>query len=292
MPMEIKDMRLIPIADFLQRLGHSPVKRKANELWYPAPYRKETEPSFRVNTDRNVWFDFGLGKGGDIFTLAGELISSNDFLEQARFISEAAHIPFQMMERTDIPKRKPEPTFENVKIAPLGYASLKAYLSERGIPSEIASRHCHQVDYTLHDKSYFAIGFENVAGGYELRNRFFKGCISPKEVSVIRNGSQSCNVYEGFMDFLSALALGIGNSNDHLVLNSVSNVEKAVRHLNGYGQINCYMDNDDAGRRTLEVLRSHYKDKVADCSQFYGKAKDLNEHLQQSKKNKVRIRLK
>ena len=95
------------------------------------------------------------------------------------------------------------------------------------------------------------MAFGNERGGYEIRNPFFKGCVPPKDVTLLSVGSASCNVYEGFMDYLSARALGIGGKEDHLVLNSVSNVARAYRHLDGYGRIKCYLDNDEAGRRTL-----------------------------------------
>ena len=74
--------------------------------------------------------------------------------------------------------------------------------------------------------------------------------------------------------------LGIGGKEDHLVLNSVSNVARAYRHLDGYGQIKCYLDNDEAGRRTLGVLLARYGGRVSDCSGIYDGCKDLNEHLQ------------
>lgn len=88
--MDIERIRGLPIEDFLARLGHHPAMRKRNDLWYNAPYREEKTPSFKVNTDRNIWFDFGAGRGGDIFTLAGELIRSTDFLTQAKYISDTA----------------------------------------------------------------------------------------------------------------------------------------------------------------------------------------------------------
>ncbi len=88
--MNIEVIRTIPLADFLARLGHEPVRRSGNELWYLAPYRGERTPSFRVNVSKQLWYDFGLGKGGDIFTLAGEFLQSDDFMKQAKFIAEAA----------------------------------------------------------------------------------------------------------------------------------------------------------------------------------------------------------
>ena len=93
--------------------------------------------------------------------------------------------------------------------------------------------------YTTHGKRYFAVAFGNERGGYEIRNPFFKGCVPPKDVTLLSVGSATCNVYEGFMDYLSARALGIGGGEDHLVLNSVSNVARAYRHLDGYGKVQC-----------------------------------------------------
>ena len=56
----------IQTADFLYSLGHSPVKQQGINLWYKSPLREETEPSFKVNIERNQWYDFAIGKGGNI----------------------------------------------------------------------------------------------------------------------------------------------------------------------------------------------------------------------------------
>ena len=283
--MDIAEMRRIPIADFLARLGHGPVRRGGNELWYSAPYRTERTPSFRVNTDKNVWYDFGLGKGGDIFNLAGEFIHSKDFMAQARFISETARVPMLEVDVGTCRKKTLEPSFEDVKVMPLRYVALKKYLEERGIPPDMASRYCSQLNYHVHKKEYFAVGFPNVAGGYELRSGLFKGCVPPKDVSLVRTGespSGGCNVFEGFMDFLSAVALKWTEDEDSLVLNSVANVARSYKYLDGYGKIRCYLDRDEAGRRALESLRSRYGDRITDRSNLYDGCKDLNEYLQQS----------
>ena len=283
--MDIAEMRRIPIADFLARLGYGPVRRGGNELWYSAPYRTERTPSFRVNTDKNVWYDFGLGKGGDIFNLAGEFIHGKDFMAQARFISETTCVPILEADAGTCRKKTLEPSFEDVKVMPLRYVALKRYLEERGIPPDMASRYCSQLNYHVHKKEYFAIGFPNVAGGYELRSGLFKGCVPPKDVSLVRTSespSDGCNVFEGFMDFLSAVALKWTEDEDSLVLNSVANVARSYNYLDGYGKIRCYLDRDEAGRRALESLRSRYGDRITDRSNLYDGCKDLNEYLQRS----------
>ena len=291
---DIENMRRIPLADFLARLGHEPVRRSGNELWYRAPYRNERTPSFRVNMAKQLWFDFGLGNGGDIFTLAGEFLGSGDFMAQARFIAETARMPFVAAEKPLYLPEPSEPAFEGVEAVPLLRSPLTDYLAERGIPYVIASRHCCRLNYGVRGKRYFAIGFPNVAGGFEIRSRFFKGCVPPKDVSLVKaEGSPSdvCSVFEGFMDFLSAATLGL-ETGDCLVLNSVSNVEKAMRYLDGYGHIDCYLDRDEAGRRTLEMLKGHYEERVCDRSALYDGCKDLNEYLQLTAKKEMNNNLK
>ena len=93
--MDIEAMKRFPIEDFLARLGHHPVQRRANAVWYRSPYREEKTPSFKVNPEKNLWFDFGEGKGGNIFALAGEFIKTGDFLTQARYVAEVAGMPAQ-----------------------------------------------------------------------------------------------------------------------------------------------------------------------------------------------------
>ena len=284
--MSIEEIRDMPLTDFLHRLGLKSMKKRGNEVWFHAPYRSDRTPSFCVNTEKNIWNDFGAGMGGDIFTLAGQMINSNDFMAQARYIGEVTNNP---VERSAPPKYEPEPAvqqFTDVEVKPLSHPALLRYLRERGIPLGIATANCVEIHYRLHDKQYFAVGFPNADGGYEIRNKFFKGSISPKAVSLIRNGSTTVNVYEGFVDFLSGLMLGYGRTEDNLVLNSVANKGKAYRHLDGYETIKCWLDNDKAGQQCLEALQKRYGDKVKDFSVVFRPCKDVNDFLQEQLKNK------
>ena len=282
--MDIDAIKGISLVDFLHHLGYEPTGRDSKGLWFYAPYRNERKPSFHVNPRKNVWFDFGSGDGGDIFTLAGELCDSTDFIRQAEYIAEKMQMPIAK-------PYKPEPfieqpTFEDVKISKLVSPALLSYLVNRGIPADIAQRYCVQVDYKLHGKNYYAIGFENSAHGYELRNAFFKGSYPPKHITHIANSNARCNVFEGFIDFLSAERLGLNDGNDSVVLNSVANVGKAIPTLAKYPLILCYLDNDTAGRAAVARLRREFGDRVSDKSALYPDHKDLNDYLQSLKPKK------
>lgn len=276
--MDIDAIKGISLVDFLHRLGYDPTGRDSKGLWFYAPYRNERKTSFHVNPRKNVWFDFGTGEGGDIFTLAGVLSGKTDFVEQARYIAEKMDMPVAEPYKP-VPFME-EPTFENLEISRLESPALLRYLDERGILKEIAQRYCVQVDYELHGKRYYAIGFENEAHGFELRNAFFKGSYPPKSITRIVNGNPRCNVFEGFIDFLSAERLGFNDGNDSVVLNSVANISKAIPTLCGYSLILCYLDNDEAGRNALARLQREFGDRVADKSALYPNHKDLNDYLQ------------
>ena len=287
--MDIQTAKQISIAEYLHSLGYSPVRRQGGNLWYKSPLREETEASFKVNTERNLWYDFATGKGGNIIALAEELYASD-------------HVPYLLeMIARQAPHVRPvsfsfggqtlsQPSFRQLEIMPLSSPALFSYLRERGINTELAKRECREVHYLTDGKPYFAVGFSNRSGGYEIRNKFFKGCIAPKDITHIRQTEpgETCCLFEGFMDYLSFLTLRQArhpdcpalDGQDCIVLNSVSNVEKAMRYLGGYGRIDCYLDRDESGRRTLETLKGHYGERVCDRSALYDGCKDLNEYLQ------------
>lgn len=139
-------------------------------------------------------------------------------------------------------------------------------------------------------KPYFAIGFPNVAGGFEVRNRFFKGCVAPKDISHIRQQGEArekCLVFEGMMDYLSFLTLRKRNCSnlpdldrqDYVILNSTANVSKAIDVLHGYGRIHCMLDNDEAGRKAYRELERKFAGRIRDFSDNYKGHKDLNDYL-------------
>lgn len=286
--MTTQEAKKIRIADYLQSLGCSPAKQQGKSLWYKSPFREETEASFKVNTDRNLWFDYGLGRGGNIITLAQELYGS-DYVPYLldRIAEQAPHIrPVSFSFR-----RQPyEPSFQHLEVRELSHPALLRYLQERGINTALAKPECKELHFINNGKPYFAIGFPNVAGGYEVRNRFFKGCIAPKDISHIRQRGErreKCLVFEGMTDYLSFLTLRMKNCptmpdldrQDYVVLNSVSNVSKAIDTLHGYERIHCLLDNDEAGIRAYQELRKEFSGRLRDFSDNYRGYKDLNDYL-------------
>ena len=286
--MNIEDVKQIPIADYLHSLGYSPVKQQGNGLWYKSPLREEHEPSFKVNTDRNLWYDFGAGKGGNIIALAKELYCSDSLPYLLNRIAEQT--PHVRPVSFSFPQRRTEPSFQHLEVRDLTHPALLRYLEGRGINIELAKRECKELHFTNNGRPFFAIGFPNMAGGYEVRNSFFKGCIAPKDITHIRQQGEpreKCLVFEGFMDYLSFLTLRMKNCptmpdldrQDYVILNSVSNVSKAIDVLHGYERIHCLLDNDEAGRKAYWELAGEFAGRIRDFSPNYNGYKDLNDYL-------------
>ena len=279
----IKEIKSIPLAAFLSRLGHEPAARKGTRRWYKSPLRQEQKPSFKVETTLNCWYDFGLGRGGNIIDLAAELYQSTDLRYLMRCIANNYPVPSVQTVASSFPQRHSAPGMERFEVVPLEHRALVAYLQERGIPAHIATANCKEAHYSVSGKPYFAVAFENVNGDWELRNRYFKGCRGRKDISYLpwsRDGpSTECAVFEGLIDYLSAIALGIISGADAIILNSVVNVNKAVPYFKGYTTINCFLDNDNAGQTALAELTAIYGSTVFDRSTLYSEFNDLNDFL-------------
>lgn len=182
----IKEIKSIPLAAFLSRLGHEPAARKGARLWYKSPLRQEQTPSFKVDTALNCWYDFGIGKGGNIIDLAAELYQSTDLRYLMRYIANSYPVPSVQTVASSFAPRHSAPSVERFEVVPLEHRALVAYLQERGIPAHIATAKCKEAHYSVNGKPYFAVAFENVSGGWELRNRYFKGCRDARTSPICR----------------------------------------------------------------------------------------------------------
>ena len=156
--MTTEEAKKIRIADYLHSLGYSPVKQQGVNLWYKSPFREENEPSFKVNTEREQWFDFGLGKGGNIIALAAHLYATESVPYILKRIEEQTpHVrpvsfSFHRQSAT-------EPSFQQLDIVQLSSPALLSYLQERGINTALAKKECREAHFTNNGKRYFAIAF-------------------------------------------------------------------------------------------------------------------------------------
>lgn len=274
----IQQIKQISIRAYLAEQGLHPVKDNPRYGLYLSPLREEHSPSFKVDYMRNLWYDFGLGTGGSIIDLIMRL-EQCDAGEAMRQLERHIDGPsvFSFIGKNPAPQRPPSIIIDRVR--PLENPALLDYLMERGIDLDTARLHCSEVHYYVVDKSYFAVGFRNDARGWELRNRYFKGC-SSKAPTTRHCDYTTCLVFEGFMDYLSFLTFKHNPNPPHdtVVLNSVTNLAKAIPFIASHERVYAYLDNDEAGRKATAELKAACRN-LSDQSIHYRLHNDLNDYL-------------
>ena len=277
--LSISEVKEKDMVDYLSSLGHEPTKIRNNDYWYLSPLRKEKTPSFKVNRDLNRWYDHGLGRGGNLvdFGIEYHHCTVEELLDKLSG-------DFSFQKPLTLRLKSMHELVPMIKILgdfALTSNALFRYLEQRCIAIEIAEKYCVEVRFELNDNTYYDIGFKNDSGGFEIRNPYFKGSSSPKDITTFKNGSDEAIVFEGFTDFLSFKAIHKNlpeKSQDFVVLNSVSFFERARLFMEQHLSIRLYLDRDTTGqncsRRALSM-----SSKYTDESHFYKNQKDLNDWL-------------
>ncbi|QUB60255.1 toprim domain-containing protein [Prevotella melaninogenica] len=288
--MKEEDLSLIkryPIVEYLERRGIKPVRRTAAYTLYCSPLREETHPSFKVDTEKNLWIDYAEGRGGSIIDLCMRM--------EGCTLSEAIHRLGQNASDNgtssflnDFVPNNSQPVMavngarRLIEISDTLPPHFQEYLTKvRCINLEKAMPFLKCISYEIRGRRYQAIGFANLSGGYELRDdKTFKGTIAPKDITpIFTDRAESVCIFEGFMDFLSFLSMKEEITNHCLVMNSVSNVARTIRYLNDrhLTHIRAFLDNDEAGRRTVQdFIKAGFH--VEDMNIHYKDFKDLNEY--------------
>lgn len=275
--------RNICIIKTLAKLRHFPTKESEKEAWYLSVLRSETQASFKVSKQINRWYDHGVGLGGNVIDLVILIVKCN-VQEALEFLANENPI-FSFQQQTlfsNLPKegQEAENKITILKTKKIEHPALIQYLHCRKISLEIAWHYCSEVWYQYKEKTFFAIGLKNSLGGWELRNKFYKNCSSPKSYTYLEKGKNQLLIMEGMFDLLSLEVFDkeLTHSSDILVLNSVAFLNDITQLLPNYSKVSLFLDNDAMGNKTTAYLVKHHNN-VVDQSNVYINFKDLNEKL-------------
>lgn len=141
--MDIQHIKQIPITDYLQQQCYTPTRVQGIHYWYCSPLRNEGTPSFKVNTERNQWYDFGTGEHGDIIDLVYILqhCTMNEAIELLTSSKQIVQQDFSFGGERKASKHK----LEIISVQSLTNPYLLRYIAERGIPLSIANRFCSEI---------------------------------------------------------------------------------------------------------------------------------------------------
>ncbi|WP_028899681.1 toprim domain-containing protein [Prevotella sp. HJM029] len=283
---DLSRIKRYPIVEYLERKGIKLVRKTPTYAIYRSPLREETQPSFKVDTEKNLWIDYGEGRGGSIIDLCMRMEGCT-LSEAIRRLGQNAPVNDTYSFLNDFVPNNSQPMMaingarRLIEISDTLPPYFQEYLmKERCIDLEKATPFLKCISYEVRGRHYQAIGFANLSGGYELRDdKTFKGTIAPKDITpIFTDRAEPVCIFEGFMDFLSFLSMKEEITNHCLVMNSVSNVARTIRYLNDrhLTHIRAFLDNDEAGRRAVQdFIKTGFH--VEDMNIHYKDFKDLND---------------
>lgn len=285
------------IPALLAAIGMRPLRSDSNGTYYRSPWSQsgDQNPSLQVSPDGRRFHDWSTGLMGDIIDMAKHLMGAQSVSEALAYIESVADchnlLRVNGSERKIAGKKKKEPGIIIENVSAIQSKLLMGYAWGRGIHRNVLMEYCKEVNYHLAgrpDKHYYAIGWPNDSGGYELRNAYVKQAVAPKDITTI-GYLADCPVIvcEGFFDFLSLVMLGLydPHKNDAIILNSTALLPKAITALHSYSpsKVICVLDHDTAGREATQRIMAAFPQQAMDFSSFYKQTNDLNDYLKKKK---------
>lgn len=279
--MNAQQAKKISLISILDQLKTKKYKDTGRDIWYYSPFRNEKTASFKVDIQKNIYYDFGEGKGGNVIDF---IISYNncDFQEALRLMRDRYFFSFHQQPLRKASERKKE-DWRIREIKPVQHPALVNYIKKRRVFEQ--RQFLKEIHYTVNDKSYFGLGFENDSGGWEVRNKYAKVCLGKKDLTPIQKGSDTLCIFEGFFDFLSFLSISESlesKPSDYIILNSVAMVNRIESSIKEYKKVELYLDNDTAGSNATEKIKLQHSN-VSDNRLLYPNHKDLNDFIKREK---------
>lgn len=277
--------KAVKIESYLSQRGVEPASRTKKKLWYKSPLRKEeSNPSFAVNTNRNVWYDWGTNKKGDVIDLC-MLLDSVSFRDAVGILTNGTFTnSFFFGGNTFPPKKKDGTGFRLIKTKALENSALISYLNSRKINKRIAFKYLLEVHYesTRTGNKYFSAGIKNNRGGFALRDKYMKAAISPAYYTTIsKKGNTDLIIFEGFINSLSFLVWRNYQEfkTNVIILNGVNNTEKVLSCLGAYRKIYLFLDNDASGFEAAKTIQKAFPQAENWSAKLFPNYNDFNDFI-------------
>jgi hypothetical protein len=250
------------IVDLLSKLGYKPARKYGREQFYYSMLRdSDSKPSFSVNDELGVWFDHGTRKGGNIIDFGLAYWKQLNFKQVVEKLQEICSLTIEPKHQR--PRRAVKvPHYIVEETKDLGtHPAITDYLRSRCV-YDVAKANLSEVYYYVEDekglvKHFFAAGWLNESGGWEVRNKYFKGCLGRKAISFIPGHPKKVALFEGFINYLSWRSEHLEADQSIVVLNTLALLNSGVAKAKEFSSIDVYFDRDQSGLiATKELIKA------------------------------------
>ena len=142
--MTIDEIKAISIKDYLGSMSIYPIKNYGYYGMYKSPFRNEHTPSFKVDYNQNLWYDFALDEGGSLIDLVMKLHNCSLVQAIELFNGKQNNLPkFSIANsKTNSPSQS---RIEIIGSTNLCHPNLIEYFIHRGINPNIAKKYCREI---------------------------------------------------------------------------------------------------------------------------------------------------
>jgi DNA primase len=285
---QIKALKQVSIVNYLRGKGINPTSKKGKCYLYLSPLRDEKTASFSVDTERNTFLDFGNSnvKTTSIIDLV-MLMENVSFPDACKILegidgekkTEFGEENLSLLTVNTSSKNSVK-DYQITAVKDLQHPALIRYVESRQISFKTTFMFLREIHYTNSKGKFFGVGYETDNGGYVLRSEIMQKPMNLGKTGIktfVVPESKEITIFEGMFDFLACVELCKRPPRcTAIVLNSVSNLSKAMPQLSEATEIYSYMDNDTAGRKATQKMKDSGLN-VFDKSAFYEGYKDFSE---------------
>lgn len=254
----------VSLSMLLSRLGYQPAKSSGDEKLYLNVLRDtETNPTFAINTQLDMWFDRFTKKSGDIidFGLAyWSGLSSDQVIEKISQLCDRPEEPAFKNQPTGRKRRGVKiPYYHIAETRPIGCnPEITAYLQSQGI-WEIALGQLKEIYYYIVDekhrrKDFFAAGWQNENGGWEVMGRNFAGCLGRKGMTFIAGDTDSLILFEDYISYLSWKYVNRTADHSILVMNAPEFLPAAKSRAAKFRDVAVFFDKEHMNEQLLSAI--------------------------------------
>jgi DNA primase len=287
-PEQIKELKQVSIVGYLRGKGINPISKSGSYFMYHSPLRNDSTSSFSVNPTKNTFYDLGNDSDkGNIIELVMRM-ERMGFAEACQYLDNSQ----DLMKENEKPiflslspnSNNETKNYEVTAVKDLQHPALIRYVESRKISLHTAFSYLKEIHYKNAKGKFFGVGYQNDSGGYVLRSEIMKKPINLGHTGIktfVIAGSNNISVFEGMFDFLSAIEY-----HNHapkctaIVLNSLSNLSKALPLIQQAQKVFIYFDRDEnqAGQKATAKL-VNLVENCQDMSHIYQNFNDFNDFL-------------
>lgn len=288
---QINKAKSLDMGSILELIGSSLVRNESTCTLYENPFRGSNNNSFKVfyssKHNHEVAYDHA----------EKEIYNNIQLIEKSQGLSfnEAVKMlsTLKGIKQTGFVHKEKQSTASTTNRMIEGNLNIKSknkavqYLKTKGLNLELSARFLKSSELRRKNKnSLFGLSFKNESGGHEFivpMAKVLKMSSGKKDVTIINGTSKHWLVFEGITSYLALCTEKGRESNlNVMILNSVTTVKKAIKHLEekNKGKVFLYLDNDLAGSKaSLELIKALGYDTVVDCRYKYKAFNDYNDKL-------------